>query len=310
MSNGDGNAGGAGWRAQLDSAPQDGYAEVGKQLQRHFHDLILQAIKTDIPSEVQLRCAIASVVLRCAMVGVLVCRVLRLLLQELVQLQDKHLRATRNFEEGQDSHSTRLNDSLQRAGRALRDFLLETYNGAGDGSITTAAVRYYGFDVDQKNKYRGVQGAIRAVMEATLSRRVCYALDANGQPVYRCESCKRSFLEEDHLASPHWEKGAKRHRNDASRWRDPSSYPTLHEKIKTTKFTPARLNNCQCLSFQDLNHEVFSQRCQEGTPFKGWGVLHDWRNGENDRIRDKCVPLFITHCVYKVILQFWACLYW
>ena len=67
----------------------------------------------------------------------------------------------------------------------MRNLLLKIY----DDNVTEAAVKYFGFDIKGQDKYKGVQGALRKTMDLVFTKRVCYAIDAQGNPILECSAC-------------------------------------------------------------------------------------------------------------------------
>ena len=90
---------------------------------------------------------------------------------------------------------------------------------------------------------------------------------------------------EDHLASDFWMYGGKKHASTAWVWRDEHQLGIMMRKIDGSQLQ--RKSGCQCLSYQELHNDVFQHRARLPAPdeFQGWSVLHDWKNGETDRIR-------------------------
>ena len=81
---------------------------------------------------------------------------------------------------------------MQQIGGRVREILLKAY----DQDVSRAAVKYYGFDIEGKDKdkkYKGVQGALRKSMELAFTKRVCYAIDTQGNAILKCDACNLRY---------------------------------------------------------------------------------------------------------------------
>ena len=146
------------WRPDLDSSAQDGYSTIKVRVELHFGKMIADTLKLEQPAK------------------------------NLVELQEAHVAAKAKFETALKQHNDVVGDSLRKIGAEIRKVLVEAYHG----DAKMAAVKYYGYDVGKNTKYKGVQGAVRAVMEHMFAKRVCYAVkEVSGVliPAFYCDTC-------------------------------------------------------------------------------------------------------------------------
>ena len=144
------------WQTALKESTNDGYEMVASRVQIQFETVLRDVLKSGETT------------------------------QELVSLRAQSDEAMLLYTFEAKRHAQLFSDKLREIGQKIREILVS----ACDQDVLEAAIKFYGFDVvEGKSKYKGVQGALRSCMERVFCRRVCYAIDAQGKPVLKCEVC-------------------------------------------------------------------------------------------------------------------------